>query len=190
MPSAWCLTTRPTARAGAFLRHIRCDPCRPVAGWRRHAHAPGWLVPRNHGRVDCPGDFRLVYGFRYFRRRMLALRRLRPAQAGAPGLFLAPARLVNKPFNIGGDVCYKLGPSRKGGRAVEGTGLENRQARKGLVGSNPTPSTMLKSRPRVAHFSTGGLGAAGVLPAGGRLASNFLTTTLIFSDGSTCLGAP
>src|SRR4051812_37322220 len=26
-----------------------------------------------------------------------------------------------------------------GGRAVEGTGLENRQARKGLVGSNPTP---------------------------------------------------
>ena len=27
-----------------------------------------------------------------------------------------------------------------GGRAVEGTGLENRQARKGLVGSNPTPS--------------------------------------------------
>ena len=29
---------------------------------------------------------------------------------------------------------------RRGGRAVEGTGLENRQARKGLVGSNPTPS--------------------------------------------------
>ena len=27
-----------------------------------------------------------------------------------------------------------------GGRAVEGTGLENRQAREGLVGSNPTPS--------------------------------------------------
>ena len=27
-----------------------------------------------------------------------------------------------------------------GGRAVEGTGLENRQTRKGLVGSNPTPS--------------------------------------------------
>ena len=27
-----------------------------------------------------------------------------------------------------------------GGRVVEGTGLENRQARKGLVGSNPTPS--------------------------------------------------
>jgi hypothetical protein len=30
--------------------------------------------------------------------------------------------------------------SRMGGRAVEGTGLENRQTRKGLVGSNPTPS--------------------------------------------------
>jgi hypothetical protein len=27
-----------------------------------------------------------------------------------------------------------------GGRAVEGTGLENRQGRKFLVGSNPTPS--------------------------------------------------
>ena len=27
-----------------------------------------------------------------------------------------------------------------GGRAVEGTGLENRQARERLVGSNPTPS--------------------------------------------------
>jgi hypothetical protein len=29
-----------------------------------------------------------------------------------------------------------------GGRAVEGTGLENRQARKRLVGSNPTPSAI------------------------------------------------
>jgi hypothetical protein len=27
-----------------------------------------------------------------------------------------------------------------GGRAVEGTGLENRQGRKSFVGSNPTPS--------------------------------------------------
>jgi hypothetical protein len=27
-----------------------------------------------------------------------------------------------------------------GGRAVEGTGLENRRTRKGIVGSNPTPS--------------------------------------------------
>ena len=33
--------------------------------------------------------------------------------------------------------------TRMGGRAVEGTGLENRQACKGLVGSNPTPSAML-----------------------------------------------
>lgn len=30
--------------------------------------------------------------------------------------------------------------SRMGGRAVEGTGLENRQAGNRLVGSNPTPS--------------------------------------------------
>ncbi len=29
---------------------------------------------------------------------------------------------------------------RRGVRAVEGTGLENRQASNGLVGSNPTPS--------------------------------------------------
>jgi hypothetical protein len=29
-----------------------------------------------------------------------------------------------------------------GGRAVEGTGLENRRARKGSVGSNPTPSAI------------------------------------------------
>jgi hypothetical protein len=29
-----------------------------------------------------------------------------------------------------------------GGRAVEGTGLENRRTRKGLVGSNPTPSAI------------------------------------------------
>ena len=32
-----------------------------------------------------------------------------------------------------------------GGRVVEGTGLENRQARKGLVGSNPTPSAICLS---------------------------------------------
>jgi hypothetical protein len=32
------------------------------------------------------------------------------------------------------------GRVRRGGRAVEGTGLENRQRRKSLVGSNPTPS--------------------------------------------------
>jgi hypothetical protein len=29
---------------------------------------------------------------------------------------------------------------RRGGRAVEGTGLENRRGRKVTVGSNPTPS--------------------------------------------------
>ena len=29
-----------------------------------------------------------------------------------------------------------------GGRVVEGTGLENRQASKRLVGSNPTPSAI------------------------------------------------
>ena len=42
-----------------------------------------------------------------------------------------------------------------GGRAVEGTGLENRQTCKGLVGSNPTPSTMSNKllALRTAHFT-------------------------------------
>ena len=35
-----------------------------------------------------------------------------------------------------------IGRCRMGGRAVEGTGLENRQACKRLVGSNPTPSAI------------------------------------------------
>lgn len=44
--------------------------------------------------------------------------------------------------------------SRMGGRAVEGTGLENRRAGNRLVGSNPTPSAMalafVRRRPRAA----------------------------------------
>lgn len=36
---------------------------------------------------------------------------------------------------------------RRGGRVVEGTGLENRQACKRLVGSNPTPSAKRSSYP-------------------------------------------
>ena len=36
-----------------------------------------------------------------------------------------------------------LAPFRRGGRAVEGTGLENRQGFTLLVGSNPTPSARL-----------------------------------------------
>jgi hypothetical protein len=39
------------------------------------------------------------------------------------------------PSPLGGTV-----PPRKGGRVVDCTGLENRQGRKPLVGSNPTPS--------------------------------------------------
>ena len=34
-----------------------------------------------------------------------------------------------------------------GGRVVEGTGLENRQTRKGLVGSNPTASATIVRQP-------------------------------------------
>ena len=43
-------------------------------------------------------------------------------------------------------------PRRMGGRAVEGTGLENRQTRKGLVGSNPTPSAIVPRLPSCAEF--------------------------------------
>jgi hypothetical protein len=39
---------------------------------------------------------------------------------------------------------------RMGGRAVEGTGLENRQACKRLVGSNPTPSASVLKLPDFA----------------------------------------
>jgi hypothetical protein len=40
-----------------------------------------------------------------------------------------------------------------GGRVVEGTGLENRQARKRLVGSNPTPSASFSSKPMMRNRS-------------------------------------
>ena len=40
------------------------------------------------------------------------------------------------------DVVKSLATVRMGGRAVEGTGLENRQALTRLVGSNPTPSAI------------------------------------------------
>ena len=38
-------------------------------------------------------------------------------------------------------------PSRMGGRVVEGTGLENRQTRKRLEGSNPSPSANKRFSP-------------------------------------------
>lgn len=43
-----------------------------------------------------------------------------------------------------------LVPLGRGDRVVEGTGLENRQAREGLVGSNPTPSA--KDTVRMTKF--------------------------------------
>ena len=42
-------------------------------------------------------------------------------------------------------------PARKGARAVEWTGLENRQGRKPLVGSNPTPSASASQGSRHVH---------------------------------------
>src|SRR5690606_40030410 len=44
---------------------------------------------------------------------------------------------------------------RKGGRAVECTGLENRQERKLFVGSNPTPSARQMKGPRRGPFLFG-----------------------------------
>ena len=38
-----------------------------------------------------------------------------------------------------------IGDLRKGVRVVDGNGLENRRARKGTVGSNPTPSAKVTS---------------------------------------------
>ena len=44
-----------------------------------------------------------------------------------------------------------------GGRAVEGTGLENRQTGNRLVGSNPTPSaTAQQPLLRLTHFDVRG----------------------------------
>lgn len=43
---------------------------------------------------------------------------------------------------------------RRGGRVVEGTGLENRQACKRLVGSNPTPSANRYSQVFVRSSTT------------------------------------
>src|SRR5690242_13523264 len=42
--------------------------------------------------------------------------------------------------------------NRMGGRVVEGTGLENRQGRESLVGSNPTPSA---SCPQISTVQRG-----------------------------------
>ena len=44
---------------------------------------------------------------------------------------------------------------RRGGRVVEGTGLENRQACKRLVGSNPTPSAIRRRMPSTALLPIG-----------------------------------
>ena len=45
--------------------------------------------------------------------------------------------------------------NRMGGRVVEGTGLENRQARKRLVGSNPTPSAIYFFNPMITRNKIG-----------------------------------
>jgi hypothetical protein len=51
---------------------------------------------------------------------------------------------------------------RMGGRVVEGSGLENRQAGNRLVGSNPTPSARARSTPNCT--------------SGANPANNFLTS--------------
>lgn len=42
--------------------------------------------------------------------------------------------------NVSSGTCL---PTRRGVRAVQGTGLENQRSRKGSVGSNPTPSAII-----------------------------------------------
>ncbi len=57
--------------------------------------------------------------------------------------FLSAIRQAHgKPFSTLYPICYNC-PSRRDDRAVDGNGLENRRARKGTVGSNPTLSATL-----------------------------------------------
>src|SRR5690606_4127034 len=60
----------------------------------------------------------------------------RPGMSRAPTVDGGPNRLPSGP-----STPYFVSP-RTGVRVVEGTGLENRHTRKGIVGSNPTLSVM------------------------------------------------
>ena|SRR5687768_10416913 len=85
---------------------------------------------------ECPGQFVEI-----FRRRL---------QSGCNSRFVANDRWTN----------YLEFLTRMGGRAVEGTGLENRQTFTRLEGSNPSPSATASL---VARFllTKGGGGQAG-----------------------------
>ena len=61
----------------------------------------------------------------------------RHGRQAAAGCNRSPRGSVFHGVTGGGGIAMRMG-----GRAVEGTGLENRQARKRLVGSNPTPSAI------------------------------------------------
>ena len=67
-------------------------------------------------------------------------------------------RIDARPAALFGDVQAQVAniatAMRMGGRAVEGTGLENRQAGDRLVGSNPTPSAT-SSRADLSQGSDG-----------------------------------
>ena len=75
--------------------------------------------------------------------RRLAKEATEGCTSGSPCRPLDPAGLpIN--FSRAAAPNNRAPGSRMGGRAVEGTGLENRRARKGTVGSNPTPSAILE----------------------------------------------
>src|SRR5690606_27528243 len=62
---------------------------------------------------------------------------------------------------------YLIFHARMGGRAVEGTGLENRQGLAPLVGSNPTPSAIPADGAAVRGISGEGWCEWGRLAVGG-----------------------
>jgi len=112
-----------------------------------------------------------------------------PPDAGIHGLFPSTG-LPN----------YLIIQARMGGRAVEGTGLENRQGSAPLVGSNPTPSASYTVKSMTYRKQTGSThfvphenkkGAAGATPptlpiAGDRFQRRRSRISAIFS---ACCGA-
>ncbi len=48
-------------------------------------------------------------------------------------------------------VATAAASSRRGGRVVDGSGLENQHVRKGIVGSNPTLSVPNQKIPSIAN---------------------------------------
>src|SRR5262249_44997431 len=94
----------------------------------------------------------------------------KPPDSAAPAGLAAPGSL-DPP---GGSAIVRAlepraplrGPPRRGARAVDRGGLENRCACKGTVGSNPTPSAILLRAARYAGLPSEALAKEGSLVSG------------------------